>query len=263
MNPSIAGMARKLKMPIVLYRIEGGYGSQPRWSDGIRKGSMHCYVYDVIQPEEYEKLTNEELFQRIEKGLYVDEGVADGPFRSRKKAEFLERVMYVCPWCGISEFETHNDIILCKKCGRQIRHLPTKELEGVNCTFPHRFVADWYDWQSQYINSTDTSLLTDAPLYTETVQLRRVIPCSHKQLLRKDATLCLYGDKITIDDQIFPLAELGAITLLGKNKLNVYTGNEILQLKGCKRFNGLKYVHFYHRHQNIRTGGQHDKFLGL
>ena len=66
MNASIAGMAKKLKMPIALYRLEGGYGSQPRWSDGIRKGSMHGYVYDVIQPEEYEKLTNEELFARIE-----------------------------------------------------------------------------------------------------------------------------------------------------------------------------------------------------
>ena len=84
-----------------------------------------------------------------------------------------------------------------------------------------------------------------------------------KELLKKEATLCLYGDRITIDGTAYSFEELGAITLLGKNKLNVYTDNDILQLKGSKRFNALKYVHFYHRWQNIRIGGQNDAFLGL
>ena len=36
MNPSIVSLARKLRMPILIYRIEGGYGSEPRWSDVVR-----------------------------------------------------------------------------------------------------------------------------------------------------------------------------------------------------------------------------------
>ena len=36
MNPTIAPLARKLGLPIVLYRIEGGYGVQPRWTDATR-----------------------------------------------------------------------------------------------------------------------------------------------------------------------------------------------------------------------------------
>jgi 1-acyl-sn-glycerol-3-phosphate acyltransferase len=36
MNPAIAGLAKKLKLPIALYRIEDGYGVQLRWSDGTR-----------------------------------------------------------------------------------------------------------------------------------------------------------------------------------------------------------------------------------
>ena len=39
-NPAIASMAKKLKMPIALFRIEDGYGIQPRWSEKIRKGKM-------------------------------------------------------------------------------------------------------------------------------------------------------------------------------------------------------------------------------
>ena len=38
---------------------------------------------------------------------------------------------------------------------------------------------------------------------------------------------------------------------------------EIFQLKGSKRFNGLKYVNFIHRWKNIRKGEPYDQFLGL
>lgn len=262
-KPAIASLAKKLGLPIAVFRLEGGYGVQPRWSDVVRKGQMRGYVKRVIEPEEYAAMSADQLNSLIIEELYVDEARVTGQFRHKKNAEFLERVSYICPWCGLSEFESHGHIIGCKKCGRQIRHLPTKELQGVNCDFPHRFVADWYQWQQDYINSTDTTVLTQAPLYTETVRLSLVIPCRHKKLLKKDARLCLYGDRITIDGTDYPFQALGAITLLGKNKLNVYYGSDIFQIKGSKRFNALKYVHFYHRSENIRTGAQHDKFLGL
>ena len=84
-----------MKLPIALYRIEGGYGVQPRWADGIRRGKMRGYVAQVIEPEEYAKMSGDELMARIEEGLYVNEAVADGHFRSPKRAEYLERAIYV------------------------------------------------------------------------------------------------------------------------------------------------------------------------
>ena len=105
MNPAIAGLARKLKLPIALYRIEGGYGVQPRWSDGTRKGRMRAYVSRVIEPEEYANLSADELGDLIKEGLHVDENCENGLFRSVKKAEYLERCFYVCPfWWSDSEW---------------------------------------------------------------------------------------------------------------------------------------------------------------
>jgi len=49
---------------------------------------------------------------------------------------------------------------------------------------------------------------------------------------------------------------------LGKNKLNIYYGDKLYQLKGSKRFNALKYLHFYYRYKNIKEDNN-DKFLGL
>ena len=61
-------------------------------------------------------------------------------------------------------------------------------------------------------------------------------------------TPILYGDRITVDDRVFPFDTVGAVVVLGKNKVNLYYENEVLQLKGDKRFNALKYLHLYHRY---------------
>ena len=263
MNPAIASLAKKLGLPIAFFRIEGGYGIQPRWSDVTRKGTMRSYVSRVMEPEEFQDMTKEELAELIRKELWVDEARVSGKFHHRKNAEFLERAVYVCPWCGLSTFESHDDVVSCTKCGRQIRHLPTKELEGIGFDFPHRFVADWYEWQEDYVNHTDLTTLTEAPVYRETAQLSRVHAYKYKELLKKDAEVCLYGDRITVDGRVFPFETIGAVVVLGKNKVNIYDGNEILQLKGSPRFNALKYVNFFHRYKNMKIGEKHGQFLGL
>ena len=46
-------LVRAIKLPLALYRIEGGYGVHPRWSDVVRRGGMRSCVSRVIEPEEY------------------------------------------------------------------------------------------------------------------------------------------------------------------------------------------------------------------
>ena len=267
MSPSIVPLARKLGIPIALYRIEGGYGTQPRWSDVVRKGKMRGYVSHVIQPEQYASLSDDELFALIKDGLYVDEVCVSGEFRHKKCAEYLERAIYVCPFCGLSTFESHNDLIECMRCHKKIRYLPTKELVGEGFDFPFRFVGEWYDYQSDYVNDMDVTQNTEHALFVDSVAWSRVIPCKSKELLCRKVRLALFGDRIIIDDEqeehVLPFIEVSAVTVLGRNKLNVYYDGNIYQIKGSKRFNALKYVHIYHRFRNIIKGDIHAKFLGL
>ena len=267
MSPSIAPLARKMGLPIALYRIEGGYGTEPRWSDVIRRGKMHGYVSRVISPEEYANLTDDELFALIRDGLYVNEACADREFRHKKCAEYLERAAYICPDCGFSAFESHADTVTCLTCRKQIRYLPTKELEGVGFEFPFRFFAEWYDYQQQYVNGCDTTALTQSPIFEDTATVSRVIPYKRKVPLLPDAPIAMYGDRVILgqgeDALILPFDEVTAIAVLGKNKLNIYHDGNIYQLKGSKRFNALKYVQICHRYQNIKKGAPHEQFLGL
>lgn len=267
-NPAVAGLAKKMKMPIALFRIEGGYGMEPRWSSVTRRGKMKAYVSEVIEPEEYATLTNDELYQRIKTGLYVDEGVADGKFRSSKRAEYLERAIYVCPYCGLAEFESHGNEAECTRCHRKVTYGEDKTITGVDFDFPFRFMTQWYDYQSDFVNALDILKYGQEAAFRDRARMSEVILNRRKQLLRKDAALSLYGDRVVIDEgkeneQVFSFADVTAVSVLGRNKLNIYHGSDAYQFKGDKRFNALKYVNFYYRYKNIVRGDTDGKFLGL
>ena len=268
MSPAIASMARTIGLPIALLRIEGGFGIQPRWSDGVRKGKMRAYVSRVIEPAEFKGMTNDELFALIEEGLYVNEAVADAKFFSNKRAEYLERAMYVCPYCGLSEFESHGNEIECKKCNRKITYGVDKTLKGVGFEFPYRFVNDWYEYQENFVHALDVMEHTEEAMYTEKITLSEVILYKKKVELRKEAEIKLYGDKFVVDEgteeeMIFPFADVTAVSILGKNKANIYYNKQVYQVTGSERFNALKYVNMFYRHKNLTRGDENGKFLGI
>ncbi|MBE7077842.1 MAG: hypothetical protein E7377_03960 [Clostridiales bacterium] len=266
-KPAIVALCRALKLPLLLYRIEGGYGVQPRWSDVVRKGKMRAYVAKVVEVEEYQKLSDDELFALIAETLYVNEGVADAEFKSKRLAEYIERAIYVCPDCGLAKFESDKDLVTCTKCGRTVRYLPTKELQGVGKEFPFRFMTEWYDYQSDFINSLDVAAYGENSLFTDTVSISEVILYDKKHPLEDNVALSLTGKGINVKGKEtaldFPFEEISAVTVLGKNKLNVYYGGKVYQMKGDQRFNALKYVQIYHRDKNVRKGEEDGKFLGL
>lgn len=266
--PSIATLAKKIKLPIALYRIEGGYGVQPRWSDKTRKGKMRSYVARVIEPEEYATMSYEELFAAIEEGLYVNEGVADAMFKSAKKAEYLERAMYVCPYCGLSEFESNGNEIECKQCHRKITYGEDKTLSGVGFEFPYRFITEWYDAQKKFVCALDLEKYLETPMYTDKARVSEVIVYKRKDLIKAEAEIKLYGNRIVIDEgkensMNLPFEEISAVSVLGRNKLNIYHDRKIYQLKSDKRFNALKYVNMYYHYKNISKGESDEQFLGL
>ena len=268
MSASIATLARKLSLPIALYHIEGGYGVHPRWSDVVRKGKMRAYVSRVIEPEENANMTNDELFLEIERGLYVNEAVAENEFYHKKRAEYLERAIYVCPYCGLSVFESHDDVIECKKCGRKVTYQTNTQLKGVDFDFPFEFVNDWYEYQKEFVNNLDLTEYIEKPLYVDKINLSEVIVYKKKIKLLENANISLYGDRFVINENeesqiVLSFDDVSAVSVLGRNKINIYYNKHIYQIKSDKRFNALKYVNIYFRHRQIAKGEENEKFLGL
>lgn len=267
MNSAIVGFARVLKLPLAFFRIEGGYGVHPRWADDVRKGKMRAYVSRVVEYEDYAKLSDKELFALIQAELSVDEGIADAAFKHKRLAQYLERAYYVCPDCGLSEFKSERDTITCQKCGKTVRYLPTKELQGVGFDFPFRFTTEWYEYQKDFIRGIDLTAYHDQPLYSEKIGLWEVIPSKSRKLVEKNGVVTLYGDRLTIKEngreRTLDFKDIQAAAVLGRNKLNLYYGDTVYQLKGDKRWNALKYVHIYYHYKNAEKGENDGEFLGL
>ncbi len=279
---AVAKLAKTLKLPVALMRIEGGYGVHPRWSDSVRKGKIKAYVSKIIEAEDVQAFFEADLHKIICDELYVNEanavpasGEAEVPvFTGSKLAEYLERAVYYCPECGLSAFKSSGDIISCLSCGQRIRYLPSKELEGVGKPFPYRFVADWMEAQNKFVAALDPENMTDESVFTDAgVKFSEVKLYDRKIILAKNIELRLFGDRIEISGaalesgkqkMIFSFDELSAVTLLGKNKLNIYTQEKVYQCKGAASFNALKYVNFYSHYLNRKKGvSGDDEFLGL
>ena len=267
-KPSIASFVRAMKIPVAFYRIEGGYGVHPRWSDKVRRGKMTSYVKSILEPEEVAAMSDEELLARINEEMYVNEGVVDGEYVTKNQAEYLERAIYVCPRCGLSEFESRGNEIKCKKCGLEATYTKTKEFESKDKDFKFRFVTDWYAYQSDFINSFDPLEYTDTPIYEDTVNLSEVILFKKKNPIEENVRVSLYGNRIEIvgkeiEKIVLNFNDISSVAVLGRNKANIYVGEKAYQFKGSKRFCALKYVNIYYRYQNVIAEEKGCTFLGI
>ena len=267
-NPAVCGLIKALKLPVAFVRIEGGYGIHPRWSDKIRRGKMQSHVSKILEYEEYSALSDEQILQIVKNELYVDEGKVSGEYHHKKSAEYLERALYVCPTCGFSAFESKGDKVCCKQCGLTAKYTKTKQFEAVKGNLPFEFMTQWYDYQANFMNNTDLSAYFETPLYTEKASLFKVVIYKSKKKVASDITLKLYGNRIEISggaNMVLDFDKLRAVAVLGRNKLNLYLEDELLQIKADKRFNALKYVHTYYRYNSMKEGEENGKllFLGL
>ena len=239
----------------------------PRWSDVVRKGKMRSYVSKVVEPEEYLKMSDEDLHALMQQELYVDEHALGGEFYHKKSAEYLERAVYYCPDCGFTTFKSKGELVWCERCGKKARYMPNKTLAGVNGEFPFKNMGEWYDAQNAFVNGFDPMSAPKTPIFTDDVKLFDVEPYKRKILRAKQAKLYLYADGIHIQTPNgkieMPCESISVATVLGKNKLNVYFEDKVYQCKGEKSFNALKYVNLCYRYKNVAKGENDVEFLGL
>ena len=268
-KPSVAALAKKLGLPIAIFRIEGGYGVKPRWAQEGRKGKMKAGVRRVIEPEEYKNMSKDELYELICKELWVDEACDDAEYYCKNAAEGLERVIYVCPECGLSEFETDGDELRCKKCGKKHRYLSNKQLEAIDGETKFRYVANWYDFQEEYIRKLDLMPYFSSPMYSDTADISEVIVYDKKRPMMKNAQITLYADRLEIsgeqDKMTLSFDDVKAMACIADHKLNVFYMDRIYQISGDKSFNALKYCNIYYHEKFVKEehGDGEFQFLGL
>ncbi len=238
-NPAVAKLARIIGLPLVLVRLEGGYGAHPRWSDVRRNGPLSVRVVEVISAEEVKQADRDALYQRICQALSVDESAPQPvAYKSRKTAEYLERLFYVCPSCGFTRFESHGRTIACTGCSMTAEYTEQMELKGVGGGFPFRSIREWYDFQQNYVCACDPGAYVSEPVYTDTAAVKKVLLYDRKEPLFRKGCVRLYGDRIVITDAMasgeLPSSGAAEAASLKGDKLPSSAAAKAASLEGSK-----------------------------
>lgn len=267
-KPSTIKMMKFLKIPVAIAHIEGGYGIFPRWADKRRKGRFNGVVYKVYQYDEYKDIPDDELYNLICNDLMVNDTTSNQTYKSKRSAEYLERVIYNCPTCGFTHFVSKKDILTCKTCNMTLKYNEKLEFVGVNKKAPFKNVNEWYTYQQEELfkmNLLDYD--TDKVIFEEKVEFREIIPRKRRIVFDKEATLKMYSNRIEIlylgklDTYMFD--EISSSGVFGRNKMNFFIGNRVFQFLYDERFNAMKFVNLYYKYKIEKGGDTNDKFLGL
>lgn len=240
LHPTTAKLLRTAGVPVLIYRIEGGYLSDPRWAHTLRRGKLHGRVVRIYQPEELKRMTPLEIDQAVGRDLQVDvermQAESPIPYRGRRLAEGLEDALFLCPRCGkLDTLRSRNDRVFCT-CGLEAVY---NELGLFNEGAPFPSVAQWDDWQQARLAemAEDTTLSDDG---AELWQLG----ARHKTRLLERGRLQVDRNGLRLGQHFFPLERLQKPELctLGRSLTMMFSSAEgSFELRFRQRPNLRKY----------------------
>lgn len=240
-----AKFIRFFKKPIVLFNIHGGNGCYPRFGGKKRKGPYYGEIKRIIKPEEYDKWSDEKLHSVIQEGLKVYDSESGEFFKSKAKAEFLERMLFVCPKCGkIETLSSKGDHLTCSNCGLDIVFNEDLHLTSEDESFTFNKLLDWYNYQIRYVRDFE---VTDKVIFTDKNVKLFISNPGKKRKLISDGKILLTKDKLIFESIEFNVADIEIASPINGTNFNFSTNDENYLVMGHERFNPLKYVLMFNR----------------
>ena len=243
---------RKLDLPLIIYHIDGGYGLDPRWGKKSRRGKgSRGYVQRLLSKEELCSLKDEELLKIINTNL-SQEISPSLRFKSKEKAEYLERVLFVCPKChALETLVSEKNAIRCKCCSLEATYEEDLSFSSNDPSFKFKKVSEWMNYQKEYLK--DLAIEENKVLLgDEKVTLISCLEGKEKEvelvgkLQMNSKSFIIKGEK---EIQFF-FKDIKQVENQGKHKLLFYIGKDYYEFKGGERFSSYKYYLMFNRINN-------------
>lgn len=220
--PASAKLAKAAKVPLITYRLTGGYMTSPRWADTLRKGEMRGEIVHIYSKEELASIGTDELLERITADLYEDAYAAPQiAYKGKRLAERLETMLYLCPRCGgVDTLKSRNDTFSCT-CGLTVRINEYGRFEGDGTPFAHPHA--WDEWQQDRVRAMAESA-SEQPVFADDGQTLFRLGDEHALLPVVEGRLTLSGTELKLGCFAVPIEKLDGIGLTQKDKLSFTTG---------------------------------------
>ena len=226
--PSTGKLVKMSRASLVTHRLRGAYLSSPRWAgDAVHRGYMTGEIVHIYSPEELKDLTPEQINDIICADLFEDAyaGQEDAPveYRSRRRAEHLERALYLCPRCrGMDTLVSKGSELRCRTCGLTAEYTTQGYLEGEG--LPWHTVYVWDLWQARELKArTDAAAPEDVIARDDALTVVRVGSDGEQTLVAENAQITVTRTALSFSGITLPLAEKPGLALVGPQTLCVNT----------------------------------------
>ena len=221
-SPAIGKLAKQLRVPLLLCRIQGGYLCSPRWADHMRRGRVDCSVVRELSAADVAGMDPDKLNGLIRSELSVDAMAEQKTrrvlFHGKKLAQSIETVLFACPKCGrFATIRSSGDGAACS-CGLHFRLDPLGYLIGA----PYSTVSEWDGWQRGHLRKKIEEIRRRndlTPLFRDDGQRLYGVKRAEKSELLDRGTLSLYADRLEFSGKtthVFPLTDIPSLSARGR-----------------------------------------------
>ncbi|UOO38421.1 1-acyl-sn-glycerol-3-phosphate acyltransferase [Oscillospiraceae bacterium CM] len=246
LHATTARLVKAARVPLVTYRLTGGYLTSPRWSRSLRRGKIDGGVVRVTAAQALAAMTDEDLtamiFSDIYDDAYDDQEKTPVVYRGKKLAEGLENAIYTCPVCrGIGTTHSSGDLFYCD-CGLTLRYTEMGYLEGERA--PFKTIRDWDAWQTVFLRDAARSF-GDGPIFEDTAQSLWRIGDDHSETLVAEGSLTLSKKSLALGSFVVPLENIYRMGVYGAATIVFSADGVNYEIKSEVSRSGRKYLTMY------------------
>lgn len=222
---STVKFVKKMKLDVVIGKINGGYLSMPRWADyPIRGGLYDIHVYRLIKAEDLQTMTADEIYELLVNALSFNDfdwnRIEMRKYHNKHRAQGVERYLYVCPKCGGHQtISAKGDEIFCKNCGKIAKFNDYSFLEGL----PFDNLVEWDEMQKKHIPAmAEEGIKSIATVYLVDLKKRGKLkrPLGAFDVCLKDELLTFKDPKAMKESITLEVAKITGLVMTGKKDLS-------------------------------------------
>jgi 1-acyl-sn-glycerol-3-phosphate acyltransferase len=248
MQASIAKVAKKAKVKLITYRVEGGYFTQPRWSVNLRRGKVRGRLINIYEPEQLAEMSDDQISAAIMEDLHEDAYETQKrehvKFKGKNLAVGLESTIFTCPKCGkIGKLHSQNNRFFCE-CGFEALYDVYGDLtdkEGMKYT-----VTELDKLQTESLKQKLEGWEADRPLFEDYVTIYR-IGANHELIGTEEGSMKAYTDHLECGGERLNYADMDGMAIYSRNAMIIHhpSVEGHLEVKSGIGFNALKYLYLY------------------
>ncbi len=258
--PEVPRLIKAAGVPVVFAKQYGGYLVQPRWARYRSKGAVAVEFSLLFSRHQVAELTQGEIYDRIAAAVNHDDAAwcaaVAGSYRNRAPAEYLERLLFVCPGCRrFSTLVSRGDTISCSHCGLSHRYsaagrfVATVERGAITSPL-FGTPAEWNRWQvaelADRMAAAGEAAGDGAPVFADPA-VRLLTGYRSAKVRQKDSgILSLTPGGIVLAGKgrwLFPFKEIEGVNVQNSEALELYYRGRLYRFEEASpRSNAYKWL---------------------